>query len=117
VCIVRTSYDHPNTSSPFHIGIALLECCLADNIEEPGERLDGLDLLAADFFDDESIVVVLRLRTEDGKPEPRSKGSLLIVIENHRSSIYSNSRLQRFRVSRTTASRIRNYTRPRRFNA
>jgi anaphase-promoting complex subunit 4 len=74
VCLVRASYSQPTSSSPFHIGVVLLECCLTDDVDDRRKRLDSFDLLEADFFDDESIVVVFRLRTEDSKPEARCKG-------------------------------------------
>ena len=70
VCLVRTSYGQ--TTSPFHIGVVLLECCVGDVLKAPENRLD-FDLLDLDFFDDETIVVVLRLRTEDGKREIRCR--------------------------------------------
>src|SRR5438477_1682318 len=74
VCLARTSYGQVSTSSPFHIGVALLECSLGVDMEASENRLNSFDLLEVDFFDDESIVVVLGLRTEDGKPKAGCKG-------------------------------------------
>lgn len=48
---------------PLNVGIALLECCIAG---EEGAQVD-LELLEAEFFDDECVVIVYRLRTEGGK--------------------------------------------------
>jgi hypothetical protein len=49
-----------------------VECCPGDELGMPENKLD-FDILDLDFFDDESIVVVLRFRTEDGKREVRCR--------------------------------------------
>ena len=46
---------------PPEIGVAVLECCLPE--EEAGEG--DIKPLNAEFFDDESVVIVYRLREGD----------------------------------------------------
>lgn len=46
--------------------IALLECRLTEEAQEQLALTDDFDLLEADFFDDESIVIVFRLRRTNG---------------------------------------------------
>jgi len=55
---------------PSEIGIALLECYLL----EEGEERSDFDLLEADFFDDECVVILYRLRQR----ESQYKGSFFL---------------------------------------
>ena len=48
---------------PPEIGVAVLECCLPE--EEAGEG--DIKPLNAEFFDDESVVIVYRLREGDSE--------------------------------------------------
>jgi len=48
---------------PSEIGIALLECYLL----EEGEERSDFDLLEADFFDDEYVVILYRLRQRESQ--------------------------------------------------
>lgn len=59
VCLSRLYYREEALESPSEIGIVLLEPFLTDNEET------GLDLLEADFLDDDYVVIVYRNRGED----------------------------------------------------
>lgn len=52
-----------NASSATHVGVVLLECCLPLEAEE---SVVDLDLLEAEFFDDECVVIVYRLPSQGG---------------------------------------------------
>ncbi|RDB29551.1 Anaphase-promoting complex subunit 4 [Hypsizygus marmoreus] len=59
ICVVRLRFRNEASESPLEVGIALLEPFLpVEGEESPGD----LDLLEADFFDDECVVIVYRLR-------------------------------------------------------
>lgn len=59
MCLTRVKHSG-TIVSPVSIGICLLECFVAN---EDGVRVD-IDLLNAEFFDDETIVIVYRLRDQ-----------------------------------------------------
>jgi hypothetical protein len=107
VCLVHFQCNRETTTV---IRAALIECFLP----EEGETERKVEIVAADFFDDECMVVVLRV---EGGKSSRGDNVVLIVIEKFRTDAYCHGQLQRFRVSRASARRIRNYTRPRRFDA
>ena len=58
VCLVRVRYEQEASNKSAHIAVAMLECYLGG---ESQEHQDSFDLLEADFFDDESMVIVYRL--------------------------------------------------------
>jgi hypothetical protein len=56
---------------PLPIEVALLECRIPEEARERLAMADDFDLLEADFFDDESIVIVFRLRRTNGNLNSR----------------------------------------------
>ena len=50
------------SSVPYEVGFVPIECCLED--EAPDEP-PSFDLLEAEYFDDEFIVIIYRLRSKD----------------------------------------------------
>jgi hypothetical protein len=59
-------YGQEASQMSLPIDIALLECRLPEEAQERMEITEDFDLLEADFFDDESIVVVFRLHRKNG---------------------------------------------------
>ncbi|KAH9486913.1 hypothetical protein JR316_0000979 [Psilocybe cubensis] len=56
--LVELRFEVEAPELPSEIGVALLECYLT----EEGEEQSNFDLLDADFFDDECVVIIYRLR-------------------------------------------------------
>ena len=52
---------------PSEIGIALLEYYLPEEYLGEGEEESQVDLLDADFFDDECVVIIYRLRKRESQ--------------------------------------------------
>jgi hypothetical protein len=59
-------YNQEASHIPSPIDVALLECRISAEAREQLKMVDDFDLLEADFFDDESIVIVLRLSRTNG---------------------------------------------------
>ncbi|KAF9015181.1 anaphase-promoting complex, cyclosome, subunit 4-domain-containing protein [Cyathus striatus] len=59
----KLSYTTEASGSPFAVSIALLECYLPE--EEQEETVHDLELLEAEFLDDECVVIIYRLRDND----------------------------------------------------
>jgi len=66
LCLVQMCHGHGAAGLPLHVGVALLECRLSPEVQQPDQEPVDFDLLEVDFFDDESLVVVYRLPTKDG---------------------------------------------------
>lgn len=66
---VRQRYGHDNS----HVEVALHECCVSG---EMAEDVVGVDLLALEFFDDETVVMVYRTGEEG-----QGKGSKFIQTQ------------------------------------
>lgn len=64
VILTRLRFNETN-GIPHEIGFIAIKICLSE--EESNERRPGFELLEADFFDDELIVVIYRVRSKDGK--------------------------------------------------
>ena len=62
VCLSRMRYGSDMSSGPPVVDVALLEC----RAEQSSQCLCNMDLLAAEFFDDESMVLLYRFPTDDG---------------------------------------------------
>lgn len=62
VCLARQRYGDKTLQLPIHVEIAMLECSFA----EEGEEAVELELLEAEFFDDECVVIIYRLPSRDG---------------------------------------------------
>lgn len=78
VCLVRLRITNEVSELPIQAHVALLECCLPGEEEE---ILVHLDLLEVEFFDDECVVIVYRLRDQDSKSRFKICAHKLIVIE------------------------------------
>jgi anaphase-promoting complex subunit 4 len=63
VILTRLRFNEAN-GIPHEIGFIAIKICLS---EESNERRPGFELLEAEFFDDELIVVIYRLRSKDSK--------------------------------------------------
>lgn len=61
---------------PAGIGVAVLECHLAEEDEEDGH----IELLEADFFDDECVVIVYRLRGKESGSIGRLLSFLRLIL-------------------------------------
>ena len=69
VCVVHTRYDHAASEG---IRVAVLEFCVGgEEVEEAG----NFEVVDVDFFDDESLVVVVRAEGQKG-----SLFSIIIII-------------------------------------
>jgi hypothetical protein len=66
VCLVRMDYEQEASNQPPQVAVAMVECRVRKEIQEPQEMTDYFDLLEADFFDDESMIIVYRLRDTRG---------------------------------------------------
>ncbi|KAJ6610891.1 anaphase-promoting complex, cyclosome, subunit 4-domain-containing protein [Mycena sp. CBHHK59/15] len=73
VCLARVRFGGKISQSPLPVGVALLECCLPAEQEEASPA--HLELLEADFFDDECVVIVYRLRNQ-----PASGGAFIATV-------------------------------------
>jgi hypothetical protein len=71
VCVVHTRYNH-EASRP--IRVAVVECCVTDEMQEGENWGQKLEVVDADFFDDECIVIILR--AEDGKFDDKVTGQI-----------------------------------------
>lgn len=78
------------------VDVALLDCRVG---QSTGDVFCEFDLLDAEFFDDESIVLVYRCQKRDGALISYLRLHALIAIRLSSTNVYSNVRLQRFRVS------------------
>ena len=81
------------------VDVALLDCRVGRSSSDPGDVFRDFDLLDAEFFDDESIVLVYRCQKRDGALISYLRLHALIAIRLSSTNVYSNVRLQRFRVS------------------
>ena len=63
VLLTQLHFGAEVSELPSEIGIALLECYLL----EEGEERSDFDLLEADFFDDECVVILYRLRQRESQ--------------------------------------------------
>lgn len=59
VCIARIRSNNQASDEALQVDVALLDRSLPE-----GDKVAELELLEADFFDDECIVIVYRLRNE-----------------------------------------------------
>lgn len=64
MCIARLRFNIEASESPLEVAVSLLERGLPVGEEE---SLVDLDLLEADFFDDECVVIACRLRDQPSK--------------------------------------------------
>lgn len=62
-CLTRTPYAKCAAGVPLHIDVTVMECSIAGH--EPGDDTD-VDLCNAEFFDDEILVIVYKVRGADG---------------------------------------------------
>ena len=82
---------------PLEVNVALLEPLLPT--EREGSMADA-DLLEVDFFDDESLIMVFRLRSSPSKVLLIVLRILLIKAEILRNSVHSDNWLPHSRVPR-----------------
>ena len=90
VCLARLRFNEA-LESPFEVAIVLLERFLSDEWE------NDFDLLEADFFDDECMVIIYRLRTRPSKLG-LTLGLELVVIKVYSNGLHRNSDLQRLGI-------------------
>lgn len=62
-CLTRTPYAKCAAGVPLHIDVTVMECSIAGH--EPGDVTD-VHLCNAEFFDDEILVIVYKVRGTDG---------------------------------------------------
>ncbi|KAG1750010.1 anaphase-promoting complex, cyclosome, subunit 4-domain-containing protein [Suillus paluster] len=62
-CLTRTPYAKCAAGVPLHIDVIVMECSIAGH--EPGHITD-VHLCNAEFFDDETLVIVYKVRGTDG---------------------------------------------------
>jgi hypothetical protein len=62
--MVRMDYEQEACNQP--PAVAMVECRLGKETQERQEMMDYFDLLEADFFDDENMIIVYRLRDTRG---------------------------------------------------
>ncbi|KAG2154867.1 anaphase-promoting complex, cyclosome, subunit 4-domain-containing protein [Suillus clintonianus] len=62
-CLTRTPYAKCAAGVPLHIDVIVMECSIAG--DEPGDVTD-VHLCNAEFFDDEILVIVYKVRGTDG---------------------------------------------------
>jgi len=73
VCIAQLRFSNEAPETPLEVNVALLEPLLPT--EGEGSVVD-VDLLEVNFFDDESVITVFRLRSNPSK-------LLLVVLHVH----------------------------------
>jgi hypothetical protein len=93
VCLSRMRYGGDLSEVPPVTAVALLDCSVRRGNSGHGEKVCDLDLLGADFFDDESMVVLYRCRKGDGGLMLFAMHAL-IVIGPPRTNVYRIIRLQ-----------------------
>ena len=97
------------------VNVAVLEPLLPTEGEG---SVDDVDLLEVNFFDDESVIMVFRLRSNPSKvSQAVACCSWLTKAEILRNSLYNDNWLPQSRVSRATTPGLRKSTHPRRFDA
>jgi len=62
VILARLRFNEDTSGIPHEIGFISIKICLS---EESNEHRPGFELLEADFFDDELIAIIYRLRNKD----------------------------------------------------
>jgi anaphase-promoting complex subunit 4 len=65
VFLTRTPYAKCAAGVPLHIDVTVMECSIVGH--DPGDVTD-VHLCNAEFFDDEILVIVYKVRGGDGKP-------------------------------------------------
>lgn len=114
VLLVQLRFSIEASGLPLEIGVALLECHLPEEVQE--ESQPDIEILEADFFDDESVVIVYRLQTRESKLKT-GVSRLPDIDRKHRTGFYSDTRLQRYELPEISVGRPRKASRPRRFDA
>lgn len=68
MCLARIRHDTKTTLMPSHVNVAVLNCCVPLPGEEDNEKeMMPIELLDAEFFDENSLIVVYRLRNREGQ--------------------------------------------------
>ncbi len=62
--LARLRFNEETSGIPLEIGFISIKICLS---EESNENQPGFELLEAEFFDDELIAIIYRLRSKDSK--------------------------------------------------
>lgn len=91
VLLVQLRFSIEASGLPLEIGVALLECHLPEEGQE--ESQPDIEILEADFFDEESVVIVYRLQTRESKLET-GVSHVPDIDRKHRTGFYSDTRLQ-----------------------
>jgi len=65
LCLSRMRYGSDVSHGLPVVDVALLDCRVQQSNSDLGESLDNLDLLGADFFDDENMVVLYRYQKDN----------------------------------------------------
>ncbi|KAH7930991.1 hypothetical protein BV22DRAFT_1027754 [Leucogyrophana mollusca] len=63
LCLTRAPYGKYAAGVPLHVDVALLECSA---VGYHGEQAVELDVLDADFFDDEYVVIIYNVKNNNG---------------------------------------------------
>ncbi|KAH9946631.1 anaphase-promoting complex, cyclosome, subunit 4-domain-containing protein [Amylocystis lapponica] len=78
VCLARLQHA-PKSTSPLGGSVALVECCVSSEGENEG--ILPFDLLDAEFFDDNTLVVVYRIRNRYGPASIATVGYRDLIYE------------------------------------
>ena len=73
-------YGSDMSAGPLVVDVALLECRVWQSNSDQEECLCDMDILSAEFFDDESMVLLYRYPKNDGALIAYLQGIALIVI-------------------------------------
>lgn len=98
VCLSRMRYSSDMSTGPLVVDVVLLECRVWQS-----DCLCDMDILSAEFFDDESVVLLYRYQKNDGALIAYLQGNCSDHDRTSRTNDYSNVRLQRFRVPNSVA--------------
>jgi len=88
LCLARMRYGRQDVELPLHVSIAVLECCVAGN--EANETRVPFDLLDADFFDENILLLVYRIEDGHGPASIATVGYSDLIYEDIELQTYVN---------------------------
>lgn len=65
--LARLRFNEEISGIPHEVGFISIKICLSEESNESNESRPGFELLEAEFFDDELIAIIYRLRSKDSK--------------------------------------------------
>jgi len=80
VCLSRMRYGGDMSAGPLTVNVALLECRAWQSNSDQGGYFCDMDVLSAEFFDDESMVLLYKYQKKHGALISYLQSIALIVI-------------------------------------